>query len=155
MAATIHELEKELIEVLKRLPSFSESGFSIFDIDDFQSKSSGSTLPVVGVLYQGAAPVGESGEPKYKVSSAKIVEVQFLIVVALDYGYTGQEDTKPLAYNLLDQIRTSLLGYSGVNTRPWRFVMERPEPEFSGDGVLFYTQVWQTSLPVIGTPNSI
>lgn len=153
--ATISQLEAELIEAVKGVPAFLQSGFSVFDLADMDEKRTAQTLPAFGVAYDGAEPVGNDAKPTDRSNRAvAMVSVQFVIVIATQYRYTGQDDTKQQAFALLDQVRGVLLGYQNANSRPWRFVGERPEPDASGDGVIFYTQVWQTSLPISGNFNS-
>lgn len=154
--ATIAQLEAELIEAVKTVPAFSDSGFSVFDLGDFEDQSSaGQTLPCVGVSYAGSEPTGGNEvTPTTKAHSVVLRNVQFVVVVAAQYRYTAQDDTKQEVFALLDQVRAVLLGLKGVNSRPWRFIVERPEPEASGDGVIFYSQVWQTTLPIVGNFNS-
>lgn len=154
MLPTIEDLEKELRGLIVTLPAFSKGGFSAFDLLDADSKRQGFALPAAGTVYVGAEPIGSDGMPVSAVNGASLLAVQFMVVIAIQYSYTGQEDTKPSAFSLLDQIRSLVLGYKGVNTRPWRFIGERPEPAASGDGVAFYSQVWQTILPSVGTFNN-
>lgn len=153
--ATLADLEAELISVLQGLPIFTESGFSVFNLADFDAKRSAQTLPSVGVAYDGAEPIGKDGVPVTAISAASMLAVQFVIVIAIQYSYTAQDDTKQQAFALLDQTRAALLGMKGVNTRPWRFIGERPEDDASGDGVVFYSQVWQTTLPILGNFNNL
>lgn len=152
--ATITQLENELIQTIKGVAAFSENGFSIFDLADFGEKLAAQTLPCAGVAYDGAEPAGNDATPTTKAHAAAFLNVQFVVVVATQYRYTGQDDTKQAVFALLDQVRAAVLGLKGVNSRPWRFVGERPEPDPSGDGVVFYSQVWQTTLPIVGTFNS-
>jgi len=150
--AKISELETELLTAVRTVPAFSANGFSVFSVDDLGATASAQTLPCVGVSYDGAEPLSEA-TPKTSVHAAALITVQFVIVVAVQYRYTGQDDTKQQAFDLLDQVRSVVLGLKGSNTRPWRFVGERPETEVSGDGVVFYSQVWQTTLPIVGNFN--
>ncbi len=150
--ATIQELETELLTVIRSVPAFAKNGFSIFDQDEMGEAIRTQTLPCVGVAYDGAEPVSD-GTPKTNVHAASLIAVQFVIVIAIQYRYTGQSDTKQQAFSLLHQVRSALLGYKGSNSRPWRFVGERPESEVSGDGVALYSQVWQTTLPIVGNFN--
>lgn len=146
---TIEQLTQELITRAAGLPAFKDKSFSIFDMDDLEAKiaGSGTELPMAGVGYMGCAPAGNVVEPVARLSTAVgLVDMQFMIVVAIQYGYTGADDTKPQATNLLDQMRQQIHGYKQVNSRPWRFIGERPEPEASGDGVAFYSQVWRTAV---------
>ncbi len=155
--ATISELEIELTGLITAIPSFAKNGFSVFDLDDARAKSSqqGQSLPVVSIAYDGMEFVGRNDSAiAEKTQGAGILAVQFIVIIAIQYQYTGQEDTKQTAFDLLGQVRNKVMGYKGVNSRPWRFIGERPEPSDSGDGVVFYSQVWQTALPIVGTFNS-
>ena len=154
--ALIENLEAELIARVQSVPAFKESGFSIFDVLDFEAKSAGQTLPTVGIAYDGMEPTGNDvNSAGSRSPSIALVSAQFIIVIAVQYRYTAQDDTKQQAYALLDQVRAAVMGYQGVNSRPWRFIGERPEANVSGDGVIFYSQVWQTALPVVGTFNNL
>lgn len=155
--ATIPELEAELLEAVRGVPAFAASGFSVFNVDDFGVKSAGqgTSLPAFGVAYDGAEPTGNEVNPTGRGAGSALLHVQFVIVIAVQYGYTGSDDTKQQAFALLDQVRATVLGLKGVNSRPWRFVGERPEADASGDGVVFYSQVWQTTLPIVGNFNNL
>lgn len=152
--ATLEALEAELLGLVKGVPVFADKGFSVFHLSDFDAKISGQQLPVVGISYDGAELIGNDVTPTTKVHAASMLAVQFVVVVAVQYSYTAQDDTKQQAFTLLDQVRAVVLGYKGVNSRPWRFIGERPEPDASGDGVVFYSQVWQTTLPIVGNLNN-
>lgn len=154
--ATLAQLEAELIALVRGVAAFSESGFSAFDLGDLEAKSSGQTLPAIAVMFDGSLPHNNEVTPvSSNAGAASLMSVQFLLVVAVQYGYTGQSDSKQQAFALLDQVRSVVLGYKGVNSRPWRFIGERPEPTASGDGIVIYTQVWQTTLPIIGNFNTV
>lgn len=153
MVATVVGLESELIGLVKSVPSFGGMGFSVFSMDDFEGKSSGVTLPVAGVVYDGMEPTGNQAiSAGDRTGGAALVNAQFVVVVAVQYSYTGADDTKQQAFALLDEVRNAVMGFKGVNTRPWRFIGERPELDSSGDGVAFYSQVWQSTLPIVGNP---
>ncbi len=152
---TLTQLEDELIGLVKSVPAFAASGFSAYSFEDLEALASGQPLPAIAVVYDGMIPHNNEVTPVTKVNAASLVAVQFMLVVAVQYGYTGQTDSKQQAYALLDQIRSMVLGFKGVNSRPWRFVGERPEATASGDGIVLYSQVWQTTLPVIGNLNTV
>jgi hypothetical protein len=158
MGASIDTLQKELETLVKGVTAFSASGFSSFDIDDLAAQAEGQGLifPVAGVMYAGCAPVekiqGANGASPVAISAhaASIVTMQFTVVIAIQYHYGGQDDTKPQATSLLDDLRNRIMGYKGVNNRPWQFAGEKPEPAASGDGIAFYSQVWQTGVSAVG-----
>ncbi len=157
--ATLTDLQDELISLVKSVPAFADSGFSIFDFKDMEEKTLQQNFPLVGIGYDGAEAVdgskGNAANPvSDRASGVTLITLQFTIVIAVQYHYAGQDDTKPQAFSLLDDVRRLVLGYKGVNTRPWRYVGERPEPSFSVSGLVFYTQVWQTAVPVVGSSNN-
>jgi hypothetical protein len=152
---TIHELENELITLVKSVPEFEKSGFSCYNLEDLMQKTELQTFPLVGVCYNGSA-IAPSTNPSATASDLRsnsivLVEHQYLVVIGIQYQYSVQvtEDTKATATDLLDQIRPVILGYRGVNSRPWRWVGESPETNASSDGVVFYSQVWHTTVPAI------
>ena len=155
----ILELQKELEELVKGVPAFAASGFSSFDIDDVTVQTSHQSFPFAGIMYNGAIPVerqsGNAAVPvAEKAHAVSMLTVQFTVVIAIQYHYGGQDDTKPQAMALLTDIRNKVNGYRQVNTRPWRFFGEKPEPAASGDGIAFYSQVWQTVVSSVGTFNN-
>lgn len=159
---TIDELQEELAGLVKGVPAFAYSGFSSFSFDDLSTQAEGQGLnfPLAGVAYDGAIPTdkqggGNAATPVASGSHAAVmVSMQFTVMIAIQYHYGGQDDTKPQATKLLDGLRSKIVGYKGVNTRPWRFIGEKPEPAASGDGLAFYSQVWQTVVSVVGTFNN-
>lgn len=158
--ADISELQVELETLIKEVPAFTHSGFSSFDIDDVAVQTTLQNFPFAGVMYNGAIPIdrqnsGNSASPVAEAShAATLLIMQFTVVIAIQYHYGGQDDTKPQAMALLTDIRNRVNGYKGVNTRPWRFFGEKPEPDASGDGIAFYSQVWQTVVSSVGTFNN-
>lgn len=156
---TIVDLQNELIDLVKTVPAFANSGFSVFDFKDMEERVPMQDFPLVGIGYDGAEPIdNQKGNAANGVAngagSVVMVTLQFTIVIAVQYHYAGQDDTKPQALNLLDDVRRLLLGYKGVNSRPWRYVGEKPEPANSVSGLVFYTQVWQTVVPIAGSFNN-
>ena len=153
----IKELEQELLDLVRSVPAFSANGFSGFDTADIE-KQAGATVnyPVAGVIYNGAAPVeGNRGVPVAKgATDIVFVDGTFIIVIGVEYGGVGAGDTKHSVFDLLDQVRSVVSGHKGINPRPWRWNGERPEAEASGDGVVFYSQVWQTVFVSQGTFNN-
>lgn len=159
-APTIKELEDELMGLIQSVPSFGRYVYSIFDVEDLLQQSELATFPTAGVSYDGAVPVARvSGNEAVPVAvgagGAANITLQFTVILAVQYHYGGQSDTKPQATDLLGEVRTKVIGFRGVNTKPWVFFAERPEPRASGDGLVFYSQVWHTSVPVVGNVNNV
>lgn len=154
--ATIAQLNQELIDRVKTVPTFANNSYSIYDMEDLMRQAELQSYPIVGVGYNGAVPVTPNDKTANVASLAhavRMVELQFLVVVAIQYQFAGMEDTKPQATDLLDEIRSVIFGFKGVNSRAWVFMGERPEPDASTDGVVFYSQVWHTVIPVVGNFN--
>ena len=154
---TIEQLEAELLTRVKAVPAIGEYAFSVFSIEDLETKAELQRFPIAGVGYNGAFPVANvnQAKPTSDFHAANLIELQFVVMVGIQYAFAGQENTKPQATNLLGQLRSAILGFKGVNSRPWRFIGERPEPEANADGVVFYSQVWHTAVPVVGTFNNL
>lgn len=155
----ISKLQTELEGLVRGVPAFAASGFSSFDINDVTVQTSHQSFPFAGVMYDGAIPVDrQSGNTAVPVAdkahAVTMITVQFTVVIAIQYHYAGQDDTKPQATSLLDDLRPRIMGYKGVNTRPWRFTGEKPEAAASGDGLSFYSQVWQTTVSCTGNFNN-
>ena len=152
-------LQAELLSLVGEVPAFKEYNFTAYDFDDVTEQTTLGRFPAVGVIYNGAVPIDKNGQavtgvPVDSASGAVTMCVmQFTVVIAIQYHYGGQNDTKPQAMALLTDIRKRVNGVRKVNTRPWRFYGEKPEPAASGDGIVFYSQVWQTVVPSIGTFN--
>lgn len=155
--ATIDALDAELLGVVKTVPAFNSRGYSVFDVNDLDTIRGREDLPVVGVAYDGCelAPQ-DPNKPNVAAGSHKVVLVvmQFSVIVAIQYRHTGESgESRATAHELLGDLRKAILGFKGVNTRPWMFVGEQPLPEPSGDGVVYYAQVWQTTVPSAGNFN--
>ena len=151
--ATLVDLEKELIELATSVDEFKNKGYSIYSLDDLErmATNESSVLPIVGVGYDGAERAGNQVEKAAPgVRGAAFVTIQFVIVIAVSYASAGQDDNKQSAMLLLGALREKIIGHKSANTRGWNFIGERPEPSESGDGVIFYSQVWQTSVPLLG-----
>lgn len=155
--ATIDTLDAELVGLVQSVPAFGSRGYSIFNVEDFESKRGRDELPVVGVAYDGCelAPQ-DPNKPNVAPGSHKVamVVMQFSVIVAIQYRFNGESgESRVTAHELLGDLRKAILGFKGVNTRPWMFVGEQPLPEPSGDGVVYYAQVWQTTVPSAGNFN--
>ncbi len=156
---TPNELQAELVAVARTLPAFVESGFSVFDLDDAIAQGAMQQYPLLCVTYDGSFPLARANEANGVASGAGSVvlgDFQFTVIIALQYNYAQQEDTKIQAISLLSALREMLLGYkSSEFRRPWRWLGEKPEREQSEDGLVFYSQVWRTTVPVVGSFNRV
>lgn len=160
----VREFLDELVQLVRVLPEFEERTWTIYNLEDLDSKRQFVGFPVVGVGYEGAFPTaqGASSAGNYKSAAAvahqeqcqamSMLVYRFSIIVGIEYNLVGQadnsDDTKAIATDLLDAIRQVVLGYKGVNTRPWQFEGERPTGS-EIEGVIWYGQVWRTTVPVL------
>lgn len=158
--ATLTDLESELLTVIRTLPQFAKKAFSAYSLADLEAKAEwqAADMPIVGVSYNGAVPTGNQAVPVSRSTHAAIFgSFQFIVILAVQYGAQGQDTsqgqdgTKQDAMVLLNEMRQKLVGYKKVNMRPWRWLGERPEPEASGDGIIFYSQLWETDVSTVGT----
>lgn len=151
MTATISQLSEELLARVKSTETFEHRGFSIFDLDDLdQLGKAGAGFPMAAVRYEGSSVQEKhTDRPSSGSARAQTLDVAFSIVIAMEYRATSGEDTKVYAMDLLQETRSAVMGYQGVNTRPWTLLLEEP---VDGDveGVIFYGQLWKTILPIVG-----
>lgn len=153
-AATIAELTAELVTLVKQAPSVGVRGYSVFDTEELETIAPQVGYPLAGVSYEGGTPQEHSVQAKHPtVSSVNITTLHFLIVIGNSYKVASDEDTKPVITDLLDEVRSIVLGYQGVNNRPWRYTGELPLPS-ELEGAILYGTMWETDIPVIGnSPN--
>lgn len=146
---TINQLAEELVSLVKTVSDFSGKSFYVFNSDDFEQVAAMSGFPAAGITYEGITPNdGNKVDGQVKLKSAALVRVIFSVIVGVNYNYGAPTDTKQSATALLDAIRPVILGYKGVNTRPWEYRGESPlESEL--DGVILYAQMWDTVIPVV------
>ena len=147
--ATVAEMMTELVTLVKSAPSVGSKGFSVFNLEELFSFVDAVGFPIAGVTFEGISNKedGARGQPRNK--SAVYLTAFFTIVVGINYRYATTTDTKPIATDLLDEVRDIVLGYRGVNNRPWILSGETPI-ETDIEGAIFYGQTWETDLPVIG-----
>jgi len=143
-------LAAELIARIEQTPEFAGKGYSIYNLDDLVEQTAIQAMPAVGVSYGGMEPkensVGAVAQGSYSVS---FNTVRFDVIFAVEYRAVGKEDAKVTALDLLDQVRTTLIGYKAANARPWRLAGESPIGD--DEGVIFYAQTWETDIPLAGT----
>jgi len=154
MDASIAKLTAELVTLVKSVPSIGDKGYSVFNVEELETLAGHVGFPLAGVSYEGGTPQEHSAHSKSaSYNSATLTTLHFLIVVGVNYKYASDSDSKPVATDLLDEVRSVVLGYRGVNSRPWRYTGELPlQSEI--EGAILYGQMWETDVPVIGnSPN--
>jgi hypothetical protein len=106
---------------------------------------------MAGISYEGGVPIQNSADSKGPaMRSATLISLRFMIVLAVPYKYGSDEDEKPTLTNLLDAMRQTVIGYKGINTRPWSYVGETPLTT-SIENLIMFGQMWKTEIPVVGT----
>ena len=155
--ATIDTLDAELLTLTKSVAAFNNHGYSVFSVEDLDTVRGREDLPVVGVAYDGCELTQQDpNKPNVAAGAHKVamVTMQFSVIIAIQYRHAGESgESRVTAHELLGDLRKAILGFKGVNSRPWMFVGEQPLPEPSGDGVVYYAQVWQTQVPSAGNFN--
>jgi len=156
---SIAMLQEELAGLVSESVAFREHAFTVFDADDFAAKADGRklSLPLAGISYDGAIREDNNsgGRPANSISnSVAMITFQFSVIIAVQYDFAGQADTKVEATDLLDDLRYLVMGHMGVGSRRWVYAGEKPEDVPSGDGMIFYSQAWRTRLPVSGKYNN-
>lgn len=147
---SIEDLSKELIDRVKCVKAFKDRAFSIYDVDDLAQKMAAQNSPSVAVAYESTTPheiPNQASAPARTVKPGLLYMTQtFSILVGVEYSATAQTDAKPTATNLLGEVRGNLIGFKGVNGKPWRFLTEAPVG-VDTRGVIWYGQLWQTDVP--------
>lgn len=153
---TIELLDAEILALAKAVPAFKNHGYSVMGVEDFDEKRGREALPVVGVAWDGAEPAPKDQNPNVASMStrATVMQLTWTVIIAIEYRHNGQAGaTRVAAHDLLDGLRQAISGFKGVNTRPWIWAGEGPIPDASGDGVVYYGQVWRTTVISSGTSN--
>lgn len=109
----------------------------------------------VGIGYQGCQPVGESrGNPVPDPHVSLMNQMLFMVLLAVPVDAVVSQRLS--ATRLLTVLRKGILGKqvdigkNGRGTqRPWEFVQEKPEIDESTKTMLYYTQVWRLSMPLV------
>lgn len=155
MPASTAKLLNELMEKVQLVKSFGDRSFSIYNMDELAQVSAGSGYPIVAVGYEGTNPRpnknADSRGTNIGAQDVLNVNKRFTIIVGVEYNWQGEVDVdnKKVATDLLDEIRGKLLGFRGVNERPWEFVGEAPIDTVV-DGVIYYAQQWETNAIIKG-----
>lgn len=144
-------LTDEIVERVRLASTaFADRLYSVYNLEEIGSVNENAGYPLAAVGYEGATPAAGNAsagaEGHLRIGGDTLLVVRrFSVIVAVEYNWNNEfEDQKQVATDLLDAIRPKLLGFKGVNDRPWRFVGEGPTSE-SIDGVIFYAQMWETT----------
>lgn len=153
MGIGVADLSDELVSLVVQTNVVGSHCFSVFNVDDLEDRMSGAVaFPLAGVSYEGCRrhnTASDGTTPTFRpssVGSAQMLTAYFLVIVVIDYRNASVVDTKPRALQLLDQLRSRIPSYAGVNSRPWRFNGET-KLETRVEGVLMFGQMWETDIP--------
>lgn len=149
--ATISQLSTELLELVQSTETFKARGFSIFDLDDFEDlMKAGASFPLAGIRYEGSqVQENVTHTPSGGSIRKNTLDIAFSVIISMQYRAAGSEDTKVYAMDLLEETRSKVMGYKGVNSRPWILISEVPI-DSDIEGIIFYGQLWKTIVPVLG-----
>ena len=147
---TIAQLLAELKDRVKTRKEFNDRAFAVYNTDDLAIQMSMQGSPAVGVAYERCDTVEPPGTKTQVASNVKTsflyYTLTFSILIGVEYTPGGDTDTKPIATDLLDAVRKCLIGFKGVNGKPWRFAGEQPVGS-DERGVIWYGQLWETDVP--------
>lgn len=147
-------MEQDLIEKIQVAincnPDLRMFVHGVFNIDDLERLMVDDLSGGIGV---GVAFVGAAGtDEKAPGSSAKQVAFSFSVILAVPHGDAVHE--RHNATKLLTVLRRAIIGKRIANDpvqRTWNYLNERPEPSASTANMLYYAQLWQVTMPVIGS----
>jgi hypothetical protein len=148
--ATLDQLANELVTRIKTVNDFTNAGFYVYNLEELEQTSSTAGFPLAGVAYEGSEVADKGKNPARGHTTMVYLRATFHVIVGVNYQYVTDVDTKKTATDLLDSIKQALLGYRGVNTKPWYFAGEFPV-DGKTEGVIYYGQLWETDLPMVGT----
>jgi hypothetical protein len=149
---TIAQLLSELVARVKTRKEFGDRAFEVYNMDDLSMRMGIQTTPAVGVVYERCQPFDP---PDQRTQVASNLKTSFLyytltysILIGVEYSPDQDNDTKVIATDLLDAVRKCLIGFKGINGKPWRFAGEQPVGS-DDRGVIWYGQLWETDVPQV------
>ena len=145
---SVNDLVNELKTLVSGVPEVATKGFSVYSMEELEALTGHVPSPLVGIAYNGAQKVENSAAGQRGLKTTAFVTAYFSVVVAISYQHMTDADTKVDALDLLDQLRATIMGYTGANSRPWIFNGEQPMGPDT-EGVIYYGQTWETSLPML------
>lgn len=122
--------------------------FSIEDLEQKLESEMGGAIGV-GVGYMGCER--KEDQKPARGNAASIATFSFTTILAVPTSKFSDE--RHPATKLLSLVRNSIIGQPvGDDTvqRVWDFVREQAEPSASTPTMLYYSQVWQLTLPIVG-----
>lgn len=133
--------------------------YGVFDLDDLERKKENELGKgiAVGIAYAGIEPPNLGSNPNESAApgrsnAVKMLSHRFLVLLAVPV--TEDCEVRYNATKLLTVLRRGIHGSKidgDEGSRTWNFLTEAPRPDASSSTMLYYTQVWQVSLPLVGT----
>lgn len=133
--------------------------YGVFSLDDLEEKMQNELQSKIGigVGYHKASPLAISSNAAASASpgrsgAVKMIQYEFLVILATPTDRKCME--RYTATKLLTILRRSIHGSTvaeDAGQRVWNFMLEKPEPEPSTDTMMYHSQLWQVSLPLVGT----
>ena len=156
MPATIKQLAEELRVRISSITEFEDRGWYIFNLDETKQEASAG-YPAVFISYNGANIEDTTANTGTMMTArmAQFLTLYFQVIIAVEYKvFSGINDlAKDSATDMLESVRNQVLGYHGVNKRPWRLVREEPLQGEVIEGVIMYGQLWSTQAPYKSNPS--
>lgn len=130
----------------------------VFSLDDLENKTENDLgrKIAVGVSYFRAGPLEITDNPKSSATagqstSVKLVAYDFMVLLAVPTGEECLEryNATKLLTVLRRSIHGSIIDGDGASRR-WNFQTEKPVTDQSTETMLYYSQLWQVALPLVG-----
>jgi hypothetical protein len=143
--ASIDELSDEILGLVKSVRAFKKNAYEVFNVDDLNDDEniSNKKYPLAAIGFVGAYPVDRDGANR-KASAPKSARFRFMVIIAVEYESFGkQTKARKQATDLLDELRSKMLGYTGITKRPWDWLYEGPVNDMDDDNAMYYAQSWE------------
>ncbi|MEG1121281.1 MAG: hypothetical protein RSE62_03660 [Citrobacter sp.] len=132
--------------------------YGIFSLDDMEKLQEGELGEkiAVGVGYLGSQPSSAVGGSQYNGEGGlggKTIDFTFMAMLAVPAN-----DQVPRRYDagaILSILKFYTMGAAvedGRTQRPWMFVQEKPEIADSTRTMLYYSQLWRVTIPIVAQP---
>lgn len=147
----ISELVNELKQLYQELETIKLQGYWVFSVKDLENMAGSSpTFPMVGIVYDGGSKTdGNTVKAVSRQGSSLLTDLTFTAILGIPYTFGVDGHTIVNITDVLDEALESILGYTNINSRPWDYVGES-QVDSDLEGVVFYGQVWSTSIINLG-----
>lgn len=152
-----NDLQQKVMEALGNNPDIANlSVYGVFSLDHLESMRASELCNDIGVgvgyLSSSVGQVDITGPGNVDQGQGKgMAFFKFVIVLAVPTEESC--GTRHNATKLLTLMRKGILGKpvsDDITNRCWRFISEQPEISASTKQMLYYSQMWQVSLPNLG-----